>query len=434
MRRLPLVRLALVVTLFIGCQNMNAPTAVQSVSRLMEAGGTLKGAFVDIDEPEEIELGRSVTASVGSKYRLVRDPELTKYVALVGNMVAAQSERPDLRYYFAVLDTDEVNAFAAPGGYVFITRGALALIKDEATLAGVLGHEVGHVALRHGAETIKAEKRKALAMLGVREGVAHTQAAPFNSMITSTADLFAEQIVLKGHSRAEESEADAVGFKYAERAGYDPAGLRDFLKALGQRGANEPSLNRFFSTHPGIDQRVQEQDKLLQGGKSGRRLADRFAARIAARGPGFMSPAGAEAATTARPVRPPTVPPASAFINAIQTTGRFVTQDIQFEVASPRLRPESKRVLQDVADGLRVTPDLRLVIEGHTDSTGNTAQNLDLSRRRAESVKQALISEFGIAPDRLQTAGYGATRPIAANDTADGRAKNRRVEFVRAAR
>src|SRR2546427_12790257 len=120
------------------------------------------GATTDIDKPEEIELGRSVATALGSRYRLLREEPLTRYVALVGTAVAMQSDRPDLRYYFGVLDTDEVNAFAAPGGYVFITRGTLALIRDEATLAGVLGHEIGHIALRHHVETIKDQKKAAV--------------------------------------------------------------------------------------------------------------------------------------------------------------------------------------------------------------------------------------------------------------------------------
>ncbi|MBI1893279.1 MAG: M48 family metalloprotease [Candidatus Rokubacteria bacterium] len=132
----------------VGCQ---AGLDVGSVmTGVMTYAPAVKGAFTDMDEPQEIELGRAVTAGIGARYRVLRDRELTRYVALVGSAVAAHSERPDLRYYFAVLDAPEVNAFAAPGGFVFVTRGALGLMRDEATLAGVLGHEVGHIALRHG--------------------------------------------------------------------------------------------------------------------------------------------------------------------------------------------------------------------------------------------------------------------------------------------
>src|SRR5205823_6388976 len=227
------------------------------------------GAAVDIDESEEIELGRSVTAALGSRYKLLRDESLTRYVALVGNAVAAQSERPDIRYYFGVLDTDEVNAFAAPGGYIFITRG---------TLAGVLGHEVGHVALKHHVETIKDQKKTALGKgvgttlaqfgAGFIPGVGGTvTSAVVNSPLMNVIADGAVNLTLKGFSRTEEEQADGVGVTYAARAGYDPAGLRDFLRAVqdsGSQPAKSGFLAKFTSTHPGAVERLKEQDTQLK--------------------------------------------------------------------------------------------------------------------------------------------------------------------------
>jgi len=249
-----------------------------------EALPAARGAFTDMEEPEEIELGRAVTTNIGSRYRLLREANLTRYVALVGNTVATQSERPDVKYYFGVLDSTEVNAFAAPGGYVFVTVGAIRLMKDEATLAGVLGHEVAHVAHRHHLEMIKAERRKQLAMIGVREGLAYTPAAAFGGLISMAADKVADQVVLKGFSRGEEGDADQAGFRYAGAAGYDPAGLRDFLSALVARGEQEASASRFFSTHPGTPERVQEQQKLVaaQSSAGRRRNPERFTEAVAA--------------------------------------------------------------------------------------------------------------------------------------------------------
>ena len=261
-----------------GCQGGASPhQIIGAVQQVVQSGGDVRGAFVDIDEPEEVELGRSVTAGVGAHYNVSRDIALTKYVALVGNTVAANSDRPDLRYYFAVLDSPDINALAAPGGYVFITRGALDLMNDEAALAGVLGHEVGHIALKHHGETIKAQKRKALAVRGAQIGASVTPAAPFTNLIGLGADAVIEGLILKGHSRAEEMESDQVGFRYASRAGYDPAGLRDFLAVLKAK-SSDAGVAKFFSTHPGIDERLQEQAKLRQDYKeSGKREAQRFA-------------------------------------------------------------------------------------------------------------------------------------------------------------
>lgn len=115
----------------------------------------------------------------------------------------------------------------------------------------------------------------------------------------------------------------------------------------------------------------------------------------------------------------------------ILASGRFITHGIQFDVNSDRIRPESTPVLKMVADALAAQAGLKLRIEGHTDSSGDAAKNLDLSKRRAESVKGALVTRFGIAAGRLATEGLGATKPLSPNDTPQGRANNRRVEFVK---
>jgi len=298
--RFALIGLGLGIVL-VGCQNVGigssgGPVGLPGLFGSMTQLATGGGRSVEVDEPEEIELGRAVTTSVGSRYKLLRDESLTRYVALVGNAVAVQSERPDLRYYFAVLDTDEVNAFAAPGGYVFITRGTLAVMRDEATLAGVLGHEVGHIALHHYNATIKKEKETALKRgflttvghigLGFVPGPGGAAASVFGS---PALNLIADGIAtvdLRGFSRDEEEEADRVGFRYAARAGYDPAGLRDFLKAVqdaGKQPAKSGFFTKFVSTHPGSADRLKEQETQLRTAPAGgRRAAARFQQAIAA--------------------------------------------------------------------------------------------------------------------------------------------------------
>jgi predicted Zn-dependent protease len=280
MSRAARLALAGVVLLLLGCQGVDLSginIGGIPVGGIVQTGGLALSSTVDMDEPEEIELGRATTSAIGSRYRLLRDEPLTRYVALVGNAVAQRSERPDMRYHFGVLDADDVNALAAPGGYVFVTRGALAIMRDEATLAGVLGHEVGHVALRHHDATIKASKRKGAAMSGLQTGLAFTSVGQFSQLIALATDAVVEQTVLKGHSRAEEGESDTVGFRYATAAGYDPAGLRDFLRTLQERGGQEQNVAKFFSTHPGTDERLREQEALLQKAPAGgRRHVARF--------------------------------------------------------------------------------------------------------------------------------------------------------------
>jgi outer membrane protein OmpA-like peptidoglycan-associated protein len=113
------------------------------------------------------------------------------------------------------------------------------------------------------------------------------------------------------------------------------------------------------------------------------------------------------------------------------SSGRYVTHGILFDTDSDRIKPESAAVIRMVANGLQATPSMSLRIEGHTDSTGDVAHNLDLSRRRAEAVKSVLVTQFAVDAARLTTAGLGSSKPIASNDTPQGRAENRRVEFVR---
>ena len=305
--------LALLLALaMVGCQTTGGSTALGIMTGTNPED--IRGASTDIDEPEEIELGRAVASAVGSRYTLLRDEPLTRYVALVGNSVALQSDRPDLRYYFGVLDTDEVNAFAAPGGYVFVTRGTLRLMRDEATLAAVLGHEVGHVALKHHLETIKDQRKTAVGsgvtknllrigsgfIPGVGGAVASTVV---NTPILDLAMDGAVNAMLRGWSRAEEEQADVVGFKYATRAGYDPTGLRNFLRAVQDSGT-QPSTSKFFSTHPGTAERLKEQETRLKTAPAGgRRAAPRFEESVMAKLAAPATQAGPPATKPAQPTR-----------------------------------------------------------------------------------------------------------------------------------
>jgi outer membrane protein OmpA-like peptidoglycan-associated protein len=119
------------------------------------------------------------------------------------------------------------------------------------------------------------------------------------------------------------------------------------------------------------------------------------------------------------------------FSQVISSSGRFVTNGILFDTGSDRMKPESAPVIQSIAKGFETNPNLRVLIEGHTDSVGAAAANLDLSKRRAEAIKAVLVTQFKVDGARLTTAGLGSTKPIGSNDTPQGRAQNRRVEFAK---
>ena len=174
---------------------------------------------LQMTDAEEQELGKQVSEKIRTRYGVVQDAGVHRYVSLVGLALAQGSTRPTLPWTFIVLDTDGVNAFAAPGGYVHITRGLLALIKNEAELAGVLGHEIIHVTEKH---TIRAIQKSQAVQMGAAETLSGSSAL-MQRAVTATYD----NIVDRGFGRAEENEADEKGVAIANKTGYAPNGLVD---------------------------------------------------------------------------------------------------------------------------------------------------------------------------------------------------------------
>jgi predicted Zn-dependent protease len=183
---------------------------------------------------------------------VIEDYELTRYVNLVGNTVARKSDRPNLNYHFAVLDTDIINAFACPGGYIFVTRGTLNIIDSESELAAVLAHEVAHVAKKHIVKEI--EKTKFLsAGTRVAGDLLNAGSQTFEAVTSIGTDF-----LFKGLSRSDEYEADRYSLVYSSSAGYEPTSLVTFLEKLKSEGSgsNSGGLALLFSTHPKVDDRL----------------------------------------------------------------------------------------------------------------------------------------------------------------------------------
>jgi predicted Zn-dependent protease len=225
------------------------PASAQSLLDRLKQAASIARTLLPISTAKEIEIGRGIAATIAGRYPVATDSALTRYVNLVGLTVASQDPRGDIQYHFAVLETPDVNAFAAPGGYVFVTRGALDLMQSEAELAGVLAHEVGHVNRRHVINQI----RKSDTMREVRDQL-DIQGSTLDKVVgTGTNTLF------MGLSRSDELEADSLGLEYASAAGYDPGGLAAFIGHLNAH-AGEGALAAFFATHPKPDERV---DRLI---------------------------------------------------------------------------------------------------------------------------------------------------------------------------
>lgn len=193
---------------------------------------------------EEKQVGREVAAKLIASVGLVPDDVLTDYVNLVGATVAAQSERQEVPYRFAVLNSDTVNAFSAPGGYIFITKGALLLCEDEAELAGVLAHEVGHVAGRH---VLKIYERDKAMRAGMDEAGSRM---PGSQYLQDFSKKILIKVIDQGLVEGDEYDADQRGVKYAHAAGYPADGLSRFLAKLDQATTTGGKSSFWTKTHP----------------------------------------------------------------------------------------------------------------------------------------------------------------------------------------
>lgn len=210
-------------------------------------------------DAEEQELGTAVSERIRTRYGVVQDAAVHRYLALVGTALAQGSTRPALPWTFVVLDTDGVNAFAAPGGYVHITRGALALVKNEAELAGVLGHEIIHVTEKH---TIKAIQKSKAVQMGAAETLSGSSSL-MERAVTATYD----NIVERGFGRAEENESDEMGVTLANKTGYAPNGLVGFLTTLKDRNKASTEKRGLFASHPEMQERLDRITKLIASKK-----------------------------------------------------------------------------------------------------------------------------------------------------------------------
>jgi predicted Zn-dependent protease len=182
-----------------------------------------------VSEAQEIQMGRDADPEVTASIGLVDDPALQSYVSSLGLRMAASSERPQLPWSFKVVDDPVVNAFAIPGGFIYVTRGILAHFDSEAELAGVLGHEIGHVTARHSASQMS---RQQLQTIGLGVGMIFSQTVRDYGGLASAG----LQMMNLSYSRGDESQSDELGLRYITRAGYDAEAMIGVFQMLGQVG------------------------------------------------------------------------------------------------------------------------------------------------------------------------------------------------------
>lgn len=204
------------------------------------------------DIKAEISFGRDVAARILGNIPLLRDERLTLYLNRIGSAVAASSSRPDLAFHFAVLDTARVNAFAAPGGYVFVTRGALELMTDEAELAAVLAHEIAHVSSRHIVNElqIRSQDTEGMSLVSLIVGSSDPVRLALQQMVDQAVTILFE----RGYKRQDEFESDTIGTMLLVLSGYDPTSLRRYLQKVSALQADE--ARELTQTHPPFMERI----------------------------------------------------------------------------------------------------------------------------------------------------------------------------------
>lgn len=320
---------ALTLTMLAGCAGMqNVPGGIAiplpggmsvSTSQLAQAGTALETATKEYTEPEEIELGENLVSGLLGAAPLLPNPGVQRYVNQVGRWLAAQTERPNLPWRFGVIDNQNVNAFAAPGGQILITSGLLQRLNSESELAGVLAHEIAHVLRKHQLDAISASGKAGLAKIGTqiaadrvlsRAGTGTQVVAGALGGSEAAANLLVDGFYARPLDRGLEYEADRMGVIIAARGGYDPYGFISVLQMMESLAKDSPFFALLNKTHPSPTDRISELEKLastLDRYQSGDQGAQRFAAALGRPAPSSATPASAPAQR-----RPPAKAPTSA--------------------------------------------------------------------------------------------------------------------------
>ena len=213
-------------------------------------------AHKSIDQPEEIQIGHGIAENILGAAPLLPDNKVQQYVNEVGRWLSLQTERPDLPWQFGVLDSTDINAFATPGGTIFITNGLFQRLNSESELAGVLAHEMVHVLRKHHLAALQKSARMDIASELAGEALKDKGNPVLDKAIKAGTEVYA-----RGLDKDDEFEADRMGIVIATRAGYDPYGLPAVLQMLDAINPQDSSLALMFKTHPSPHDRLSLLDK-----------------------------------------------------------------------------------------------------------------------------------------------------------------------------
>jgi predicted Zn-dependent protease len=269
-----LITIAISILPFASCETLESAGNIASVlgeqkgiitstqgDSLRKSTAAVSKSLEEFTPEQEYYIGRSVGAVVLSKYPAYSNDQINDYINQLGQTLAAASDKPEIfgGYHFLVLNSDDINAFATPGGHVFITRGLIRCCPSEDALAAILAHEIGHIRLRHGMQSIeKARTTQALTVLAT-EGAKTFGSADVAQLTDSFSGVISDivnSMINNGYSRTFEYQADQASVKLVKRVGYNPEGLIDVLKVMGtklKKGGTD-----FAKTHPASQDRIKE--------------------------------------------------------------------------------------------------------------------------------------------------------------------------------
>lgn len=280
----------------------NAALAGDLFSLLSQSGS-------QIDEPQEIEIGRQLSAVLLGSKPLDPDMQLQRYVNQLGRWISLQTSRPDLPWTFAVLADDGFNAFAAPGGFVFVTRGLIDRIGDESELAGILAHEISHVVRKHHLEAIRANARAGI----VTQLIGSQLSKDLGGALSAQLIGLGRNLYSKGLDQSDEYEADRLGITLAASAGFDPYGLVAVLQQLRAATPENPAFTLSLSTHPPAQLRIDQAEQAMGNrldtlsGKPPVSVAQRMAQLATAPVPAPATPAAVAVPANSAAKPPPAV-------------------------------------------------------------------------------------------------------------------------------
>lgn len=244
--------------LLTGCVELSSSDGPIRNLNIGEVFSSAKKAFGDVSPKQEQVIGEEAVSVLLGAVPLVDNDPVQRYVNQVGHWVALHTERKELDWKFAVIDTPDINAFAAPGGYILITKGLLLKMNSEAELAGALAHETVHVVQKHHLNAVQKNARLDLALQLAKTQVDEDKQETMEKLSNGFKELYA-----RGLDKSEEFEADRMGVVIAARSGYDPYGLPAVLQTLAGMNPNDASLSFLFKTHPSPSKRLSLLERLF---------------------------------------------------------------------------------------------------------------------------------------------------------------------------